>query len=252
MALEIRNLCYSYNRGTAEETKVLDNINLTVDNGEFAVISGPNGSGKTTLVKHLNGLLKPTSGSVLYNGKPVDVRTTGVLFQTPETQLFESTVLADVMFGPLNLGKTEKEAREIAIKMLEISGLGEKYHERDPFSLSNGEKRLAALAGVLAVSCSVLVLDEVTSGLDYESEKRVFSILKKLQRDGMTIVLVSHNPEHALLYCNRYFYIEKGHIVEGAKPVTDAELFSRRFADPNILALLKEHIKFLPEGSREI
>ena len=152
------------------------------------------------------------------------------------------------MFGALNTGKSEKEASEIAVNMLDTVGLGYRYHDRDPFSLSNAEKRLVALAGVLAVSCSILVLDEVTAGLDYKSEKRVFDILKKLQKNGMTIIEVSHRAGHDAVYADRYVQMENGHIVQGARPSAAADEFLGRFTDPHILTLLKEHIKLIGEG----
>jgi len=226
MALEIKNLHFTYREGTKEALKGID---LTLENGSFTVISGPNGSGKTTLAKLLNGLLKPSSGSVLIDGNPVDAKSVGILFQVPENQLFEATVLEDVMFGPVNFGRTKEEAREDAVRALTSVGIGENFYNRDPFRLSDGQKRLAALAGVLATGCTTLVLDEVAAGLDWSAEQRVFSILKNLQSQGMTIVVISHNPEHAVVYADKYVCLKDGLIEENAVAQTAVEDFASRF-----------------------
>jgi len=226
MALEIKNLHYTYREGT----KALKGIDLTVETGSFTVISGPNGSGKTTLAKLLNGLLKPTEGSILLDGKPVDAKSVGILFQVPENQLFEATVIEDVMFGPVNFGRTEEQAREDAKKALTSVGIGESFYNRDPFRLSDGQKRLVALAGVLATGCKTLVLDEVAAGLDWNAEQKVFNILKNLQSQGMTIIVISHNPEHAVKHADKYVYLKDGLIDKNAVPHTPVEDFASRFS----------------------
>lgn len=223
MSIEIKNLCYSYNAGKKEEKQAIKGINLSIEDASFVVISGPNGSGKTTLAKLLNGLLKPTQGSISSDG------TVGILFQVPENQLFEATVLEDVMFGPLNFGRTKQEAREDAIKALKEVGISESLYTRDPFRLSDGQKRLVALAGVLALGCKALVLDEIAAGLDWHAEQRVFKILKNLQRNGMTIIVISHNGEHAALYADKYVYLKDGQIDENAFVHTPVQDFAMRF-----------------------
>jgi len=218
MALVIKNLHYTYKTGK----KALNGINLTIEEGSFTVISGPNGSGKTTLAKLLVGLLKPTEGSI-------DAKNVGILFQVPENQLFETTVIEDVMFGPINFGRTKEQAREDAIKALKSVGITEAFYNRDPFRLSDGQKRLVALAGVLATGCTTLVLDEVAAGLDWNAEQRVFGILKNLQSQGMTIIVISHNPEHAVQYADKYIYLKDGLIEENAVAHTRIEDFASRF-----------------------
>lgn len=223
MLIEIKNLCYSYNAGKKEEKQAIKGINLSIEDASFVVISGPNGSGKTTLAKLLNGLFKPTQGSVTADG------TVGILFQVPENQLFEATVLEDVMFGPMNFGKAKQDAKEDAIKALKEVGISESLYTRDPFRLSDGQKRLVALAGVLALGCKALVLDEIAAGLDWQAEQRVFKILKKLQKAGMTIIVISHNPEHAALYADKYIYLRDGQIDKNASVHTPVQDFASRF-----------------------
>ena len=223
MALVIKNLHFTY-KGAGKET--IRGIDLKLEESSFTVISGPNGSGKTTLAKLMCGILKPTSGSV-------DTDGVGIFFQVPENQLFEATVLEDVMFGPTNFGRSKQQAREDAVKALESVGIAEELYSRDPFRLSDGQKRLVALAGVLACGFTTLVLDEVAAGLDWKTEQRVFEILKNLQKNGMTIIVISHDPEHAA-YADRYLHLEEGTISEGVP-------------DPDILALIDEDPHFFPE-----
>jgi len=231
MALEIKNLRYTYKAGTKEEKQAIRGIDLIIENGSFVVVSGSNGSGKTTLAKLLNGLLKPTQGSITADGKAVDAKTVGILFQVPENQLFEATVLDDVMFGPVNFGRTREQAREDAVKALKSVGIPESLYSRDPFRLSDGQKRLVALAGVLASGCRILVLDEIAAGLDWQAQQRVFAILKNLQKQGMTVIVISHNGEHAVRYADRYVCLKDGLVDENAVAHTPVELFASRFSD---------------------
>jgi len=223
MALELKNLHFTY-KGAEKET--IRGIDLKLESGSFTVISGPNGSGKTTLSKLLCGILKPTLGSI-------DADGVGILFQVPENQLFQATVLEDVMFGPLNFGRTRDQAREDAIRALESVGIGEEFYSRDPFRLSDGQKRLVALAGVLACGFTTLVLDEVAAGLDWKTEQKVFEILKNLQKSGMTIIVISHDPGHAQ-YADRYLHMKGGVLSDGVP-------------DPDILTLIEKDIHFFPE-----
>jgi len=223
MALELKNLHFTY-KGAEKET--IRGIDLKLESGSFTVISGPNGSGKTTLSKLLCGILKPTLGSI-------DADGVGILFQVPENQLFQATVLEDVMFGPMNFGRTRDQAREDAIRALESVGIGEEFYPRDPFRLSDGQKRLVALAGVLACGFTTLVLDEVAAGLDWKTEQKVFEILKNLQKSGMTIIVISHDPGHAQ-YADRYLHMKGGVLSDGVP-------------DPDILTLIEKDIHFFPE-----
>ena len=223
MALEIKNLHFTY-KGAGKET--IRGIDLKLEDGSFTVISGPNGSGKTTFAKLLCGILKPTAGKI-------DADNVGILFQVPENQLFEATVLEDVMFGPLNFGRSKDQAHTDAVKALESVGIEEGLYSRDPFRLSDGQKRLVALAGVLACGFRTLVLDEVAAGLDWKTEQKVFAILKNLQKSGMTVIVISHDPGHAQ-YADRYMYLKDGTISDGVP-------------DPDILTLIEKDPHFFPE-----
>ena len=174
MAIEVRNLCYVYGAGTIFERHALKDVNLTIGDGEFIGLIGHTGSGKSTLIQHLNGLLRATSGDILYNGESIyregysmkELRShVGLVFQYPEHQLFEVDVFSDVCFGPRNLGLTEDEVESRAREALALVGLDESFYKQSPFELSGGQKRRVAIAGVLAMKPEVLILDEPTAGL---------------------------------------------------------------------------------------
>ena len=175
MLIELKDVCYTYGVGTVYEVNALDHVNLAIDEGEFIGVIGHTGSGKSTLIQHLNGLIKPTSGEVLFEGKNIwdsgyDLRTlrthVGLVFQYPENQLFETDVLKDVMFGPKNEGLSPEECEERAKRALKEVGIAEELYTASPFELSGGQKRRVAVAGVLAMDPEVLILDEPTAGLD--------------------------------------------------------------------------------------
>ena len=175
MSIEIKNVNYLYSQGTSYEMHALKNVNLEIPDGQFVGLIGHTGSGKSTLTQHLNGLVKATSGHIYYNGEDIydekfsmkKLRSkVGLVFQYPEHQLFETEVLADVCFGPKNLGFTKEEAEEKAKAALRMVGMGEEYDKSSPFELSGGQKRRVAIAGVLAMDPEVLILDEPTAGLD--------------------------------------------------------------------------------------
>ena len=201
--------------------------------GEFLGIIGCTGSGKSTLIQHLNGLLKPAGGKVLWNGEDIyaekyDRRAlrgkVGLVFQYPEHQLFEETVLKDVCFGPKNQGLPEDEVLARARHAMEIVGLSEDYCERSPFDLSGGEKRRAALAGVLAMQPEILVLDEPTAGLDPEGRNALLNTLTALRREGVGIVLVSHSMDDVAQTADRIVVMHDGRPVMDAAP---REIFRR-------------------------
>ncbi len=222
MPLVVEKLNHVYGKGTPFETMALEDIDLTVADGEFLGLIGPTGSGKSTLIQHLNGLLKPTSGRVLVDGVDLNEkgagrearRKVGLVFQFPEYQLFEETVFADVAFGPKNLGLGETEIKERVEDALTAVGLKPReLGERSPFALSGGQMRRVALAGVLAMRPSVLVLDEPTSGLDPRGREEILGYVAGLHRKkGLTVVLVSHNMEDVARLVSRVVVLQRGRI----------------------------------------
>lgn len=226
--LEVNNLTYIYGEGTSYKKKALDNVSFKVGKGEILGIIGHTGSGKSTLLQHLNGLIKPSSGQVIFNGRNIcsekkyltEVRRhVGLVFQYPEYQLFESTVLEDVCFGPKNMGASKQEAIEMAKKSLAMVGIGEAFYENSPFELSGGEKRRVAIAGVLAMKPEVLVLDEPTAGLDPRGRDEILCMLKRLRdENGITIVIVSHSMEDMGKFADRLLVMNKGRLIYDDTP----------------------------------
>lgn len=222
MEIKIEHLSYTYNPGTPFEKKALDDISLTIGKGEFIGLVGHTGSGKSTLVQHLNGLLMPTQGSVLVDGGDIagegyplrQLRfRVGVVFQYPEYQLFESDVLKDVSFGPKNQGLSDEEVLARAREAMRSVGLDESYETRSPFELSGGQKRRAAIAGILAMNPQMLVLDEPTAGMDPKGREEVLDLLRQINRErNITIVLVSHSMEDVANYADRVIVIVDGKI----------------------------------------
>ena len=218
--IEARNLTHIYNEGTAMESVAFSDISFTVKNGEFIGIIGHTGSGKSTLIQHLNGLLKPTSGTVLFDGADIfapgyDLRKlrskVGMVFQYPEYQLFEETVLLDVMFGPLNMGLSREEAEKRARAALWLTGFPEEYYEHSPFDLSGGQKRRVAIAGVLSMDPEILILDEPAAGLDPGGREEILDIIASLkEKRGITIILVSHSMDDVAKYADRIMALNKG------------------------------------------
>ena len=227
--LEIKELTHIYGQGTAFESIALNNVSMTIPENQFIGIIGHTGSGKSTLIQHLNGLLKASSGKITYNGKSIDEKGfklkelrqhVGLVFQYPEHQLFETTVLKDVMFGPKNMGMTEKEAEDIARDTLRLTGLDEKYYDASPFDLSGGQKRRAAIAGVLACKPDILVLDEPTAGLDPAGKTEILQLIKSIKDSRhITVVLVSHSMEDVAEYVDRIIVMNSGTIVMDDTPV---------------------------------
>lgn len=220
MPIVIESLQHTYLPGTALAYPAVSDVSLTIENGEFLGIIGHTGSGKSTLIQHFNGLLLPTSGSVLVDGldtRDKKLRTTirssvGMVFQYPEYQLFEETVLQDVSFGPKNMGLDEGEVRERALSAMTRVGLEpNQFAEKSPFDLSGGEKRRAALAGILAMEPKYLVLDEPMAGLDPRGRAEILSLLETLRaQKGTTIIMVSHSMDDVAKYADRIAVLEKG------------------------------------------
>ncbi|MCP1109771.1 energy-coupling factor transporter ATPase [Ohessyouella blattaphilus] len=223
MQIKVENLQYVYSQGTAYEKQALRDINFEIGGGEFIGIIGHTGSGKSTLIQHLNGLIKATSGKILVDGEDIykdgynfkNLRNkVGLVFQYPEHQLFEETVLKDVCFGPKNQGLTEEEALERAKAALALTGLAEEFYEASPFELSGGQKRRAAIAGVLAMEPEVLILDEPTAGLDPAGRDDILEQIAHLQRERqITVILVSHSMEDIAKYAQRLIVMNRGKLL---------------------------------------
>ena len=214
--------------GTPFEKKALDDVSFTIHDGEFVGVIGHTGSGKSTLIMHLNGLLKPTGGDIVVDGLSLTDRGTslkdvrrrvGLVFQYPEYQLFEETVLQDVMFGPKNTGMTADEARQSAAEALRRVGLeDETLWERSPFELSGGQKRRVAIAGVLAMRPGTLILDEPTAGLDPRGRAGIMDLMRGVSESGVTIVMVSHAMADVASLCSRALVMSGGTLIRDAAP----------------------------------
>ncbi len=224
----VHHLCYTYQSGAVPKQALID-INLEIKRGSCAAIIGVTGSGKSTLVQHLNGLLHPTSGVVIVDGldvnaKGADLRAlrqrVGMLFQFPEAQLFAHTVYADVAFGPQRLKLSKHEVRLRVLKALETVGLPPRdYAARSPLALSGGQMRRVALAGVLAMTPTILILDEPTTGLDAEGRAEFYYYLRRVQQDqGVTIVLVSHDMAEVAALADQLFMLRDGQLVMQGEP----------------------------------
>ena len=220
MSIALEHVNYIYSPGTAYEKRALNDISLEIGQGQFVGIIGHTGSGKSTLIQHLNGLMKATSGDILYDRQSIyaegyDMRKlrsqVGLVFQYPEHQLFEVDVISDVCFGPKNQGLSEEESEKNAREALELVGFPEKYYKQSPFELSGGQKRRVAIAGVLAMKPKVLILDEPTAGLDPKGRDEILDQIAKLHKEtGMTVVLVSHSMEDVARYVDRIIVMNKG------------------------------------------
>ena len=263
MQINLNNIDYTYNKGTVFEKRVLKNVTLKLKERAYNVIVGKTGSGKSTLIEHMNGLLVPNSGEVIVDETIITFpknkkekkelakklrgirKDVAVLFQFSEQQLFETTVLKDIMFAPLNYGVNEEEARKNAIDLVKLVGLSEDYFEKSPFELSGGEMRKVALCGVLALNPKVLILDEPTVGLDYKSREDIMNLIKELQQKrSMTIVLVTHNMDYVLKYADKIFVLNKGELDFSG---TAEDLFSnKQILEKNSLDL-PEVLKFYEE-----
>ena len=231
MQISLKNVSYTYNYKTPYAREVLKDINLKIDEGSYTVIVGKTGSGKSTLIEHINGLLLPTKGEVVVDNilitnpqskkerrelaKKLKIlrQDVAVLFQFSEQQLFETSVLKDIIFAPLNYGVEEEKAILKAKELIKLVGLDESYLDKSPFELSGGEMRKVALCGVLALEPKVLILDEPTVALDYQSREEIMAMVKRLKEEfDMTIVLVTHNMDYVLEYADKVFVLKNGEI----------------------------------------
>ena len=275
MSIEVRDLTHTYMEGTLSEVTALSGISFSIQDGEFVGLIGATGSGKSTLIQHLNGLLKPTSGMVLIDG--VDIWSKGVslkkirqkiglVFQYPEQQVFEETVLDDIAFGPRNLGFSQEEIEIQVEEARRVVGLDRELLSRSPFELSGGQVRRVAIAGILATKPKVLILDEPAAGLDPRGRREILDNVKKLHGMGMTVILVSHNMDDVARFCQRIMILNEGRLVTDASP---REVFSQgRFLEslglksPDVTVLMerlkdkgwdvREDVLTVEEAYREI
>ena len=235
MSITVENLTYTYSKGLPNETRALEDVSFQLEPGEFAAVIGHTGSGKSTLMQQLNGLLRPDSGKITVgevcitdpSTKMTEVRRkVGLVFQYPEYQLFEETVVKDVAFGPKQVGMTGEELNRVVEESIRLTGLDyEEVKERSPFELSGGQKRRVAIAGVLAMKPEILILDEPTAGLDPSAHRDVLELIRRIHRkERMTILLVSHNMGDIAERADRVLVMNRGKLVMNGTP---AEVFSR-------------------------
>lgn len=235
MSITVENLTYTYSKGMPNETRALEDVSFQLEPGEFAAVIGHTGSGKSTLMQQLNGLLRPDSGKITVgevcitdpSTKMTEVRRkVGLVFQYPEYQLFEETVVKDVAFGPKQVGMTGEELERVVEESIRLTGLDyEEVKERSPFELSGGQKRRVAIAGVLAMKPEILILDEPTAGLDPSAHRDVLELIRRIHRkERMTILLVSHNMGDIAELADRVLVMNRGKLVMNGAP---AEVFAR-------------------------
>lgn len=257
MSMIIDHVSYVYGEGTPLARKALSDINLNIPDGQFVGIIGHTGSGKSTLMQHLNGLLKATEGHIYFNGEDIydsdyDMKKlrskVGLVFQYPEHQLFEIDVFSDVCFGPKNLGLERKEVELRAYDALRKVGLPDELYYQSPFELSGGQKRRAAIAGVLAMKPEMLILDEPTAGLDPKGRDEILGQIKKLQTEtGMTILLVSHSMEDVAEYVDRIIVMNQGTIMLDDTP---REVF-RHYKELEEVGLAAPQVTYIMHALRE-
>lgn len=229
MGIHLQEVSYTYQAGTPFEGRALFGVDLEIVDGSYTALIGHTGSGKSTILQLLNGLNIPTSGSVIVDDMVINAtsdkkgikqvrKKVGLVFQFPESQVFDETVLKDVAFGPQNFGIPQEEAEKIAREKLALVGISEELFERSPFELSGGQMRRVAIAGILAMEPNVLVLDEPTAGLDPAGRQELMDIFKQLHANGMTIVLVTHLMDDVANYADWVYVMEKGKLIRSGKP----------------------------------
>ena len=255
--LETKNLTFKYGIGTPFEKTAMDNVNIQINEGEFIGVIGHTGSGKSTLVQHFNGLIRPTDGQVLFDGKdiwaePKKIRNIrfkiGLVFQYPEYQLFEETCYKDICFGPKNMGLSGDDLHKRVMAASEFVGLKPELLEKSPFDLSGGEKRRVAIAGVIAMDPKILILDEPTAGLDPHGRDVILSQIKQYQRSsGTTVILVSHSMEDIARYVERIIVMNRGEkMLDG----TPGEVFSH-YKELETMGLAAPQITYIMHALKE-
>lgn len=223
MSITFKQVEHTYSIDTPFSYHALKGIDLIIPKGSMTALIGHTGSGKSTLIQHINGLLLPTSGSVQVEdvlmtatNKPSSFKSlrkkAGLVFQFPEYQLFEETIGKDIIFGPTNFGVSEEEAVKTAKKVLKLVGLDESYFDKSPFDLSGGQKRRVAIAGILAMEPEILILDEPTAGLDPQGAKEMLELFKKINKQGKTVIMVSHDMNQVLEYCDDVIVMNNGKV----------------------------------------
>lgn len=223
MSITFKEVEHIYSENTPFAYHALKGVNLKITDQSFTAIIGQTGSGKSTLIQHINALLLPTSGSINIDeylitatDKPSKLKPlrkkAGLVFQFPEYQLFEETIEKDIIFGPMNFGVSEEEAKKIAYNVLKTVGLDESYLNKSPFDLSGGQKRRVAIAGILAMNPDILILDEPTAGLDPQGTNEMMSLFKRINESGKTIILVTHDMNHVLQYCDEVVVMNHGKV----------------------------------------
>lgn len=233
MSVTFKEVEHTYSKDTPFSYHALKGVNLDIKQGSMTALIGHTGSGKSTLIQHINALLLPTAGEVTIDdilitatNKPKTLKPlrkkAGLVFQFPEYQLFEETIVKDIVFGPKNFGIDENEAIEIAKETLRLVGLDDSYLEKSPFDLSGGQKRRVAIAGILAMNPDILILDEPTAGLDPQGAKEMLNLFKRINKSGKTVLLVSHDMDQVLEYCDDVIVMNKGKV---EKHVSTQELF---------------------------
>ena len=257
MLLIADHISYVYSAGTAYEKKALNDVSLTINKGEFIGIIGHTGSGKSTLIQHFNGLEKATSGTIYFNGQDIydkdfnmkSLRSkVGLVFQYPEHQLFETTVLEDVKFGPKNLGLDKLEVDLRAFEAIKQVGLSEKSYDASPFELSGGQKRKVAIAGVLAMKPEILILDEPTAGLDPRGRDEILDQIAKLHKEGLTVILVSHSMEDVAKYADRIIAMNSGKIAFDGTP---KEVF-RHYKELERMGLSAPQVTYIMQEMKDL
>ena len=253
MGIKVDDICFLYERGTAMQVNALDHISVEIPDDQFIGLIGHTGSGKSTFVQTLNGLLKVTSGHIYYNGEDIDgdkfdkkkLRSdVGLVFQYPEHQLFETDVFTDVCFGPKNLGLSEQEVRERAKQALDSVRIPKSLYTTSPFDLSGGQKRRAAIAGVLAMRPKILILDEPTAGLDPKGRDEILGLIANMKKDlNITVILVSHSMDDVARYVDRIMVMGGGKLLYDDEPVkvfrNVKELEELGLAAPQITYVMK-------------
>ncbi len=257
MSIILDKVNYRYSEGTAYEVQALKDINLQISDGEFIGIIGHTGSGKSTLIQHMNGLVKATSGGIYFNGQDIydedynmkELRSkVGLVFQYPEHQLFETTIFADVCFGPKNLGLDKKEVELRAFEALSSVGFPEALYFQPPFDLSGGQKRRVAIAGVLAMKPEVLILDEPTAGLDPAGRDEILELISKMHKElGITVILVSHSMEDVAKYVDRIIVMNQGSVMYDGAP---KDVF-RQYKELEAVGLAAPQVTYLMHDLRQ-
>ena len=252
MQMIMDKVTYIYGEGTPEERYALKNINFQINKGEFIGLAGHTGSGKSTLVQHLNGLLVPTYGNIYYNGVDIhdgmnkkELRSkVGLVFQYPEYQLFETTVIKDVAFGPKNMGLSKLEVDMRSFDALKQVGIGEELLDASPMELSGGQKRKVAIAGILAMKPEVMILDEPAAGLDPKGKEEILELINRIHTENnTTIIMISHSMEDFAKYADRMIVMHDGAIKMDGKPQEifqlEEELNQMGLAVPQVTQVLK-------------